>query len=631
MVPSKSDSWMKMQLPKEITALLSAAPYVGVPETRTELLELAAGRDGVDEFEVAYKVPNHGRVVEATVTRCRNGISVNYPDPYMRRRDPESLVIADELPSDKTRFADRYDAPFSPLRSEIIDWLSQQDLVVVPFKAGGLEHGYPACMIAPVNAAFFAVAMADLQGMIPASEIDENFQPRAIVYVAPTFRHTHCEGQQIVVHNRTPEMHEVFSLNLYLGPSAKKGVYGVLLTIGEEEGWTTLHGSTVQVVTPYDNIITVMHEGASGGGKSEMLQYPHREKDGRLLLGENTVTGDQRHVTLPRGCELRPVTDDMAICHPAIQNNGDKLVVADAENSWFVRINHIDHYGTDPELERLCIHAPEPFLYLNLNAAPHSTCLIWEHAEDAPGQPCPNPRVVLLRNVVPGVVDEPVAVDVRSFGFRTPPCTKKEPSYGIVGLLHILPPSLAWLWRLVSPRGFSNPSITDTEGMTSEGVGSYWPFATGRRVDQANLLLKQIVDKPGTRFTLSPNQHVGCWKVGFMPQWIVREYLARRGSARFRPEMLTPARCSLLGYTIPRLVVEGTQIPKWFLQVDSQPEIGEEGYDAGAEILTAFFNRELQPYLKEADLDPLGRQIIECCLAGGSIEEYEKLICSQVS
>jgi hypothetical protein len=74
----------------------------------------------------------------------------------------------------------------------------------------------------------------------------------------------------------------------------------------------------------------------------------------------------------------------------------------------------------------------------------------------------------------------PVEVDVRSFGVRTPACTKENPSYGILGLFHILPPALAWLWRLVAPRGFNNPSIIDSIEMTSEGVGSYWPFATGK-------------------------------------------------------------------------------------------------------------------------------------------------------
>lgn len=42
---------------------------------------------------------------------------------------------------------------------------------------------------------------------------------------------------------------------------------------------------------PYDNEIVFLHEGASGSGKSEMLEYAHRSSDGRLKLGKNTVTG----------------------------------------------------------------------------------------------------------------------------------------------------------------------------------------------------------------------------------------------------------------------------------------------------------------------------------------------------
>jgi hypothetical protein len=232
------------------------------------------------------------------------------------------------------------------------------------------------------------------------------------------------------------------------------------------------------------------------------------------------------------------------------------------------------------------------------------------------------------RSVVPGVVNDPVEVDIRSFGVRTPPCTKEHPTYGILGLLHFLPPALAWLWRMVSPRGHANPSITDTEGMTSEGVGSYWPFATGRRVDQANLLLKQIMQTPSTRYTLSCNQYVGAWQAGFMPQWIAREYLARRGSSKFKPEQLQPARCPLLGYALYSMQVEGVAIPRDFLQVNTQPEVGDAAYDEGAKILTKFFHQELAVYLREADLLPLGRKIIECCIQGGNVKDYEALIVS---
>ena len=265
-------------------------------------------------------------------------------------------------------------------------------------------------------------------------------------------------------------------------------------------------------------------------------------------------------------------------------------------------------YGTNPHLESITVHPPEPLIFLNLRAVPKATCLIWEHTEDKPGLPCPNPRVILPRRFVPHVVDEPVEVMIRSFGIRMPPCTKEKPSYGIAGYLHVLPAGLAWLWRLVAPRGHDNPSITDTGGMSSEGVGSYWPFATGRIVDHANLLLRQIQSTPKVRYVLIPNQHVGAWRVSFMPQWISREYLGRRGAARFHPQQIQPSRCPLLGYAFNTMQVEGTPISPSFLQVETQPEVGLEGFDAGAEILQKFFDRELKNFL-HPDLDPLGKKL----------------------
>jgi hypothetical protein len=616
----------RLQLPPELRSVVGRAPSCVLAQSGEELAALALGGHGADRYEVAYDVPGQGRTVEAVVVRCKNGLAVNYPDPYMRRRDPESMVVADDRPTDKTPFSQRFREPFPTFRNQVLDWLGCQDLILLAFRAGGAELGAPGLLLAPSNAAFFAAALADLQTLVPASRLPEGFTPKVVIYLAPPFRHTHCGGRQVVVHHRGSERHEIYSLNLYPGPSAKKGIYGALINLGEQEGWTTLHGSTVQVVTPYDNIVTIMHEGASGGGKSEMLEYPQREIDGRLVLGQNLVTGERRHLSLTQGCALHPVTDDMALCHPRVRGDGGKVRVSDAEQAWFVRVDHITEYGVAPDLERMCIRPPEPLVFLNLEAVPGATCLIWEHTEDAPGQPCPNPRVVLPRRVVPDVVDHPVEVDVRSFGVRTPPCTAGKPSYGIAGILHYLPAALAWLWRLVSPRGHANPSITDGEGMTSEGVGSYWPFATGRRIDQANLLLRQIQETPRTRFVLIPNQHVGAWRVGFMPQWLSREYLARRGGARFRPEQLTPARCALLGYALYFMQVEGTQIPHWLLEVDQQVEVGEEGYDAGAEILWRFFSRELMPLASHPELLPEGQRIIECCLRRGTLAEFETLI-----
>lgn len=613
----------------EVRDILASCPGYHVPMSIAELTEMSIKDAGADGWhDVGYDVPGKGHVIEARACRVRNGIAANYTDPYMRRRDPDCMVIGDKLPSNKERYSDRFGADFEPLRQETFDWLKTQELCVFPFIAGDKQVGLPALVVAPANAGFFALGLALLQGMLTPDQTPKGFTPRAVIYVAPPFRHTHFKGRQVVVHNRRAGLHEMFSYNLYPGPSAKKGVYGVLLSQGESEGWLTAHCSTVQVVTPYDNIVTIMHEGASGGGKSEMLEHVHRQTDGRLLLGRNLVDNDERRLSLPRTCELHPVTDDMALCLPSLQGADKKLTLKDAEDAWFVRVNHITEYGTDPQLEKLSINPPQPLLFLNIHAVPGATTLIWEHVMDEPGKPCPNPRVIVPRSAVPDVVNHPVTVDIRSFGVRTPPCIKDKPTYGILGMLQILPPALAWLWRLVAPRGHGNPSIVGGTGLESEGVGSYWPFATGRRVDQANLMLKQIERTTRTAYILVPNQHIGAWKVGFMPQWVAREYLARRGGARFRPDQVSPARCPLLGYQPKQIVVEGSHIPEFFLRVENQPDVGVETYDQGAAILYKFFRTQLASYV-EPELMPLGRWIIECAMDGGKVEDFAKMLPSE--
>jgi hypothetical protein len=617
----------KINLPNEIVELLEACPKYTVANDVKELAELSyadAGKDGWQNVD--YDVPGKGAVTEAKVCRVNNGVAANYLEPYMRRRDPNCLLIADGLPTDKQTFKDRFGKEFDGIRKETFEWLKKQELALFFFRAGPDNVDMDSVAIAPANAAFFSFGLSLLQGIVDIREMDKDFSPDHIIYVAPPFRHTHFDGKQIVVHNRQPDKYEMFSYNLYPGPSAKKGVYGMLINKGESEEWLTLHCSTVQVITPYDNRITIVHEGASGGGKSEMLEDMHRERSGRITLGKNLVTEDTRQLTLPQGCSLRPVTDDMAVSGLYHSNNGNsknngKLSIDDAEDAWFIRVNHITEYGTHPHLEKISCKPTEPLLFLNIEAKPDSTALIWEHIKDAPDKVCPNPRVVLPRRIVPDVIKKPVCVDIRSFGVRAPPCTKENPSYGIFGFFHVLPPALAWLWRLVAPRGYGNPSIVDKGGMSSEGVGSYWPFATGKKVRQANLLLRQIMDTPKVKYILTPNQHVGAWKVGFMPQWLTREYLARRGGAWFRKDQLAPARCPLLGYSVKNVMIEGSILDKEFLQVDKQPEVGEKAYDAGSKQLSDFFKDMLKQYLGP-ELHPLGKKIIECCLNDGKLEDY---------
>jgi hypothetical protein len=373
--------------------------------------------------------------------------------------------------------------------------------------------------------------------------------------------------------------------------------------------------------------LVMMHEGASGGGKSEMLVQFQRERDGRVKLGENVVTGDEVFISITGNCVLQPVTDDMALCHPLLQGDNRKLVIMDAEEGWFWRVNHIDRYGTDSDVERSTIHPQKPLVFLNIDATPGSTALLWEPIMDEPDKPCPNPRVIIPRSFVDEHVDEPVEVDIRSFGLRQPPSTRENPTYGIAGLFHILPPALAWLWRLTAPRGHENPSIVEdgTGMMSSEGVGSYWQFATGTMVNHANLLLAQILKTPSTRYILIPNQHIGAYKTGFTGQWIAREFLARRGGIKFRPEILKPSRCTLLGYSPEEVKIDGSYIPKNLLRTHLQAELGNEAYDKGAKILGDFFKHEVKKFLKP-ELNTLGSRIIEACLRDANVEEYLNFI-----
>ena len=76
-----------------------------------------------------------------------------------------------------------------------------------------------------------------------------------------------------------------------------------------------------------------------------------------------------------------------------------------------------------------------------------------------------------------------------------------------MGLMHITPPALAWPLAARRTARFQESEHKRRQPLASEGVGSYWPFATGKRVVQANLLLEQIINCTQTRYVLIPNQH----------------------------------------------------------------------------------------------------------------------------
>ena len=615
----------RVVLPEDLTDAVTNCQWRCYPETKEQLQELCFGPTHSSRFDVTYTIPGKGVFKEAEVVRCKNGPVVNFMEDYMRRRDPDCMCIGDDLPTDKPYFKDRFGYDFSKLRKETMDWFKDQSVILLPFRAGGKYYGYDSLMVCPSNAAFFALSLANMQGFVGIHDISENYKPRAIIYVAPPFRITHFEGKQVVVHQRSEDLHEVFAYNLYPGPSAKKGVFSVLLDIGEHEGWITNHASAAMLETPYENEVVFMHEGASGGGKSEMLEEIHKEENGQILVGTHTVSGEKHYLTISETCKIHPIADDMVLAHKDMQNGSGHLVIADAEDGWFLRMDGDNYYGNSPMYERISIHPPEPLEFFNMDGVPGATCLIWEHVKESTGKPCSNPRVIIPRemidNIIPG--NEPVEVNIRSFGVRMPPSTVENPNYGIMGMVQFVPISLAWLWRLVCPRGFKNPSIADSNagsGLKAEGVGSYWPFATGQKITQANLLLHQMMNTQATLNVLIPNQYIGAYHIGFAGEWLVREYLARR-TGNVRMKDLVEARCPLFGYSLADMKIDGQHIRRTFLRPELQSKVGFDGYDAGAKILTDFIKEQIAPFNTNG-LNPIGRNIIELAMNDAPLEEY---------
>ena len=212
----------KIEVPDELIELLNSCKSYKVFDTVDELNAVATNGAENNYYEVKYDIPGKGEFTEAVVHRVKNGISANYTEPYMRRRDPDTMLISDDLPTDKEVFKERFGYEFDKLKLETFEWLKNQDLAVFLYFAGRENIGVGGIAVCPANAGFFALGLGMLQVMIPTSDIPDYFKLDSVIYVAPTFRQTHFNGKQIVVHNRTETRHEIFSYNLYPGPSAKK-------------------------------------------------------------------------------------------------------------------------------------------------------------------------------------------------------------------------------------------------------------------------------------------------------------------------------------------------------------------------------------------------------------------------
>ena len=106
-------NWAEMELPETVREVLSAAPLVQTPETRQQLMDWALGRTSGETdwtlgnredhgvYEAVFQTPGVGRIIEAVITKARNGLAINFPDPAMRRRAPVCPFLK---PQDNVRY-----------------------------------------------------------------------------------------------------------------------------------------------------------------------------------------------------------------------------------------------------------------------------------------------------------------------------------------------------------------------------------------------------------------------------------------------------------------------------------------------------------------------------------------------
>ena len=97
-----------IMLPDDTKKMLAECKYIYIPENEKSLYGKCCESMENDELCISYSVEGRGDIHEAKLTRCKNGLAVNYFEDYMRRRDPDSMSIADSFPTDKPRFSQSF-------------------------------------------------------------------------------------------------------------------------------------------------------------------------------------------------------------------------------------------------------------------------------------------------------------------------------------------------------------------------------------------------------------------------------------------------------------------------------------------------------------------------------------------
>ncbi|MDD2941971.1 MAG: DUF4914 family protein [bacterium] len=638
----------KLNLPPEVKEALKNS-FVIVPTSPDQLAELSLGLPAEyadlipagdeelylapgsgERFEIKYRVGSE-IFTEKVVTLHPNGILGNPTEAKMRRRQAGAMQIMDMMETDKSRMQKKYKHHPEKIKKEAYEWLSQQILVVFPFQIGPRVIDQAGVCIAPLNAAYAAFGGARLQEMLDVDTFGD-FESSMFIYLVPPFRHTKFGGDQVVGHDRNAP-YSMFAFNLYPGPGFKKGIFGYLLHYAEKHGFEILHAAATRVKDHSSGSETVfVHQGPSGGGKSESTMKPITGPDDRLVYGRSMFSDDEYSLIFPSVMEFKPIGDDMLVAHPSFQNGDGGYYVADGEYGWFIRTDSILGYGDDPLTERICLRERKengPLFFLNYDAHPGFEVLPWKPFKEESG-PCSNPRVVIPRSEIPGIVNGQQKVRILSWGLRQPPCSRDKPSFGVFGLGHLMLPAQMILHQLVALRGYANPSIekegsSEAAALVPELASSSYPFSPGTLVEAANMTGRIVTKARNARLVVLPNQHSGSYETDFGGLWVMRHWLCQKANGALNlEEHIRPARHPLLGYTFRNVRIRDHQVPEHLLRINRQSDVGDDGYDNGAAILSNAYKDILKDYLKPG-LDKHIRHVIEACLGDASHEEYKNL------
>lgn len=590
--------WTKI-LPTELNDFIHNLPKVDFECDASSLLK-DVNLKGDQTYEI--KENTH---TEMTFDLVSNGLAFHYPEEILRHRCTHHVLNKQELTNGED------------LIKTFEQNFSDEELIGAYVRLGQFASPYVGLVLLPKKYRLLLYVIQSIGlGLVSEQELVD-FQPPRFVgasFILPSARNVLFNGVPSIIESFKGPVKVQYIASSYVG-AIKKALHSLLISSLVSQGGFASQASVVSVKNPYDSKMVFMFEGPSGSGKSEMYRQMKRSEDGTIAIGFNRVTRDKLSIPMTLMSKIRPIADDLIIQNT--ESSKKRLKVKDAEGGWYISVKDILKYGDNPPMESISFNPSNSLIYGNITSYPQADVLIWNHQKSL--KYSANPRVVVPKRIIAKSLNKEVSVDVRLLGVPTTTCNDNYKGSGVLGFAHLLPPALAWLWRLVCPMSCANGKLV------SGGLLGMTNFVTDNHFTIANRLLKEIKKRDKISYLLTPSGYIGAWNIGYMPQLLMREYISRRGNCNFSEDQFQPAMNSLFGFEMYQMTLEGIRIPSKLLLPYKQDNMSVETYEEGINDYYIIFKEILSSYLSDA-LDPLGIKIIETFLSEGTIEDFIDLI-----